>query len=105
MGASMGKSKTTTKTDSSSSGGKDGDESKNNTTVTEDEKAIEASKPSVHRIKHLVAIDVQWYSTLRKTLISVVDGMTMILDNMEKNAEKLKSPKGTQGGGISMGMY
>lgn len=99
------KSETKTETDSSTAGGKDGDEKKSSSSATKEQKSTGNSKIDVHRSKHVVAIDLNHYVDLRATMIMVIDGYLTILDNMEKNKEKLSAPKGTSGGGSSMGMY
>lgn len=88
----------------SSAGGKDGDEKKNSASSSKEEKTT-SSKPDELRIKHLIAIDVQWYIDLRLTLASLMNGYITIIDNMDKNKGKLTAPKGSGGSGINMGMY
>jgi len=106
----LGLSKTTqsvskTETDTTSTGGKDGEEKKQCAVGTKEEKTTGGSKPDAHRVKHVVAIDLQCYADLQSTLALLVDGYMTILDNLEKNKDKLTAPKGTSGGGSNMSMY
>jgi len=98
-------SETKSETTTSSKGGKDGDENKTSSVVTKEEKMTGSPKRDFHRCKHVVATDMNCYIDLRATLVKVIDGYLMILDNMEKNKEKLSAPKGSGGGGSNMGMY
>lgn len=100
----LGLSKTT-RSDTKSETDTTGDETKNTGVVTKEEKTTGSLKLDVHRCKHVVAIDVQCYADLRSTLVMLMDGYMTILDNMDKNKEKLTAPKGTSGGGSSMSMY
>lgn len=98
-------SETKTETTASSKGGKDGDENKTSSVVTKEEKKTATPKKDLHRCKYIVAIDMNCYIDLRATLVKVTDDYLTILDNMEKNKEKLAAPKGSNGGGNNMGMY
>eukprot|EP00591_Stephanopyxis_turris_P006517 CAMPEP_0195508100 /NCGR_PEP_ID=MMETSP0794_2-20130614/1399_1 /TAXON_ID=515487 /ORGANISM="Stephanopyxis turris, Strain CCMP 815" /LENGTH=253 /DNA_ID=CAMNT_0040634975 /DNA_START=49 /DNA_END=810 /DNA_ORIENTATION=- len=93
---------TTTKTKSETSGGKDGDEAKTSTTVVEEDKESGPKKQSMQRLRQLVALDVQFYNNLRSSLVSVTDGYATIMDNCEKNYDKLAQPKGSSGGRHNM---
>lgn len=73
--------------------------------VTKEEKNTGGAKHDYHRLKHVAAIDVQCYANLRSTLVMLIDGYVTVLDNMEKNKEKLAYPKGTNGGGSNLSMY
>jgi hypothetical protein len=86
-----------------STGGKDGDESKTSTTVTKEEKESNGSKTDVHRSKAVLAIDVQCYASLFATINLLLTDYVTVLDNVEKNEEKLKAPKGSGGGGFGGG--
>ena len=98
-------SKTITSTSSESTGGKDGDEKKSSTTQVEEKKTIDPDTSGVdHRLKHVVALDVQFYNSLRIGLVDCMNSYLTVLDNMEKNKNKLTAPKGFNGGN-SMGMY
>lgn len=102
------KTKTTTKSDVK--GGKDGDESKeSNTEVTEEKttgNVIDVQTKLYTRFMALVKADVNCYINARIGMVECKDSLLMILDNVEKNMDKLTSPKGTGGyGGNSMGMY
>mmetsp|Transcript_27744 Transcript_27744/g.31807 ORF Transcript_27744/g.31807 Transcript_27744/m.31807 type:complete len:253 (+) Transcript_27744:121-879(+) len=98
--------KTTTKVDSK--GGKDGDENKESKTeVLEMKSTGPAVAPEQNlklkmRIMTLVKLDVNCYANARIGLVECRDSLLMILDNVEKNKEKLSCPKGN---GSSMGMY
>jgi hypothetical protein len=98
-------SRTKTSTTSISSGGKDGDENKQSSTEVAETKEAGSMKPDYNRVKHVIAIDVQWYNELRSILNALVASYLTIFDNMEKNKEKLSAPKGSGGSGISMAMY
>lgn len=102
----INESKTTTST--SKTGGKDGDESTTSTVATKEEKSTgtnDSNSCEYHRVKHLLSLDTKCYLDLYSALISLKNGYILIIDNMEKNKEKLLSPKGSGGGGISMSMY
>jgi hypothetical protein len=109
----MGLSKTTcsnTKTTSKveAKGGKDGDENKESVSSVMEEKTVGSSnddKRLMLRLNHVVSIDVACYSSMRMGLVEAMDLYLMILDNVEKNMEKLESPKGNGGGNGHMGMY
>jgi len=104
---------TTTKTVSKSDvkGGKDGDEAKESCTEVSEEKstgiaALDLDGKLNTRFMALVKADVNYYVNARIGMVECKDSLMMILDNIEKNMEKLQSPKGTSGyGGNSMGMY
>lgn len=98
--AKVSTTETKTKTDSDSSGGKDGDEKKVTTTVVVKEECSTSGlkRENYFRLKHLVSLDVQFYSEMRSVCVMVLDAYAVILDNMEKNKEKLLAPKGTSGG-------
>lgn len=98
-------SETKTETTTSSTGGKDGDEKKTSSVVTKEEKTTANPKKDYHRYKYIVAVDMNCYIDLRATLVNIIDGYLTILDNMDKNKEKLTAPKGSTGGGSNMGMY
>lgn len=98
---SSSQTKTESKTDST--GGKDGDESKTSTTVTKEEKESNGSKMDVHRSKAVLAIDVQCYASLFATINLLLTDYVTVLDNVEKNEEKLKAPKGSGGSGFGGG--
>uniref|UniRef100_A0A6V2GX74 Proteasome activator PA28 C-terminal domain-containing protein n=1 Tax=Ditylum brightwellii TaxID=49249 RepID=A0A6V2GX74_9STRA len=96
-------SETKTESKSKSTGGEKGDEEKTSNSVVNETKTSNGQKTDVHRLNHVVAIDVKFYGDLRAALMTLFNGYITILDNMEKNQEKLLSPKG--GGGGAMGMY
>lgn len=99
-------SETKTITKSQSTGGKDGDENKSSESSIKEERTS-ISKKNIkidYRRKHLLSLDVQLYRSLRCGLIDCYDSYLTILDNMEKNREKLLEPKG-QSGGANLGMY
>jgi len=103
-------SKTKTMTKSDVKGGKDGDESKESCTEVTEEKttgaALDVDSKLYNRFMALVKLDVNCYVNARIGLVECRDSLLMILDNVEKNMDKLTSPKGTGGyGGNSMGMY
>jgi len=95
--------KTTSK--SSASGGKDGDENKESTSTSTEEKksTSDGGKINAHRAKALAALDAQMYIDLVSALQAFVDGYVVILDNLEKNWDKLENPRGKGYGGYGSG--
>jgi hypothetical protein len=89
--------KTMSKTDAT--GGKDGDEKKSSVILVTEEKNTDETKKgsTTHRMKHLISLDVQLYSNLRIGFIECMNAYLAIVDQMEKNKEKLSAPKGSQG--------
>lgn len=103
-------SETKTVSKSDVKGGKDGDESKESETKVIEEKsvasALDLESKLNSRFMALVKLDVNCYVSARMGMVECRDSLLMILDNVEKNMEKLSSPKGSGGyGGNSMGMY
>lgn len=103
-------SKTKTMTKAESKGGKDGDESKESCTEVTEEKsvgnALDIENKLYARFMALVKADVNFYVNARIGVMECKDSLLMIYDNIEKNKDKLTSPKGSGGfGGNSMGMY
>ena len=100
---SVSESKTTSK--SSASGGKDGDEDKESTSSSTEEKKTtsDGGKVNTHRVKALAALDAQMYADLAGALQSMMDGYVVILDNLEKNWDKLENPRGKGYGGYGSG--
>lgn len=96
---------TLSESNTNSAGGKDGDESKKTSTTSKEEKKTGGASPDVARIKHLVAIDLKWYFELQASLIALQNGYIAIHENIEKNKNKLTTPKGSNGGRSSMSMY
>lgn len=96
---------TETKSKSTSSGGKDGDENKEGISSSTEEKLStnDGGKINVHRVKALAALDAQVYIDLVSALQSMMDGYVVILDNLEKNWDKLESPRGKEYGGYGSG--
>ncbi|KAL9178889.1 hypothetical protein ACHAXT_011862 [Thalassiosira profunda] len=90
---------------SSATGGKDGDENKDSTSTSTEEKTItsDGGKVNVHRAKALAALDAQTYVDLAGALQSMIDGYVVILDNLEKNWDKLENPRGKGYGGYGSG--
>jgi hypothetical protein len=95
--------KSETKSMTTSTGGKDGDEKKSSV-VSEEKNTGETKASTSHRLKHLVSLDVQLYSNLRIGFMESMNAFLAIVDQMEKNKEKLVAPKGAQGRN-SMTMY
>ena len=83
---------------SSAKGGKDGDENKTGASSITEEKIStnDGGKINVHRVKALAALDAQVYNDLVSALQSMIDGYVVILDNLEKNWDKLESPRGKE---------
>jgi hypothetical protein len=97
---------TNTVAESEGKGGKDGDENKSSKSKVEEEKIIAPASDArtMWRFKSVLALDVQAYFRMRSGLVECYDSYIMVLDNIEKNMEKLVAPKGNNGGN-SMGMY
>ena len=58
---------------------------------------------NAHRVKALAALDAQMYVDLLAGMQAVMDGYVLILDNVEKNWEKLENPRGKGYGGYGSG--
>jgi len=99
------KSETKSLSKASTSGGKDGDENKESTSTSTEEKTStsDGGKINLHRSKALAALDAQMYTDLVSALQSMMDGYVVILDNLEKNWDKLESPRGKGYGGYGTG--
>lgn len=87
---------TKSSSNSNATGGKDGDEKKESSSSSTEEKTStsDGGKVNVHRVKALAALDAQMYSDLVSALRAMLDGYVVILDNLEKNWEKLENPRG-----------
>ena len=83
------KSSTASSSSSTSSGGKDGDESKkSSSTSTEEKKSL---RTCADRANHVVAIDVNYYFKLSTALKTILDSYAVVVDNVNKNFEKVRS--------------
>lgn len=100
---SVTETKSTSK--SNATGGKDGDENKESTSSSKEEKTStsDGGKVNLHRVKALAALDAQMYSDIVGALQSMMDGFIVILDNLEKNWDKLENPRGKGYGGYGSG--
>lgn len=100
---SVTETKSTSK--SNATGGKDGDENKESTSSSKEEKTStsDGGKVNLHRVKALAALDAQMYSDVVGALQSMMDGFIVILDNLEKNWDKLENPRGKGYGGYGSG--
>lgn len=96
------KSSSSSTSSSTSSGGKDGDEKKESTSSSSEEK--KSGSTSMDRANHVVAIDVNYYFKLKVALTSLIDNYAVVVDNVNKNFDKLVAPKGTSGSN-SMSMF
>jgi len=96
-------SNTKVETSTESKGGKDGDETKSSVTTTKEEKESNGAKTDAHRTKAVLAIDVQCYADLFATINLLLTDYVTVLDNIEKNEDKLKAPKGSGGSGFGGG--
>ena len=56
------------------------------------------------RANHVVAIDVQYYFKFKVALTTLIDSYAVVIDNVNKNFDKLAAPKGTSGSN-SMSMF
>lgn len=101
--SSVTETKSTSK--SNATGGKDGDEKKDSTSTSTEEKTStsDGGKINAHRAKALAALDAQMYFDLVGALQSMTDGYVLILDNLEKNWDKLENPRGKGYGGYGSG--
>lgn len=83
------------------------EEKKSSSTQSEDEKTVQVvvDKVTPFRMMHLVALDVAVYYKAKAGLEDVWNDFIMLLDQVEKNKEKLVTPKGSGGGRPHMGMY
>lgn len=98
--------KTTTTTKSHSTGGKDGDEDKAlQSTVEENKTSGSSNEPDFFRLKAIIAIDAAFYFSMRSTVVEMINIYSDVIDNVEKNFDKLSEPKGSSGGGTNMSMY
>lgn len=90
---------------SNATGGKEGDENKESTSTSTEEKTStsDGGKVNMHRVKALAALDAQMYLDLVSALQSMADGYVVILDNLEKNWDKLENPRGKGYGGYGSG--
>lgn len=100
---SITETKSTSK--SSATGGKEGDENKEASSTSTEEKTStsDGGKINAHRVKALAALDAQMYMDLVCALQSMMDGYVVILDNLEKNWDKLECPRGKEYGGYGSG--
>jgi hypothetical protein len=96
------KSSTTSTSSSTTSGGKDGDEKKESSSTSTESKA--SLKQDADRANHVVAVDVSYYFQLKAALSGLMDSYAIAVDNLTKNYDKLRAPKGA-GGGNSMSMF
>lgn len=95
----------TSKSDTTSSieGEKSG--SKSSSSTNTEEKESGPSALDSYRMYHLLAVEVQAYFDARNAMSLTIDNYCSVLDNVEKNYEKLSAPKGTSGGHSHMGMF
>ena len=100
---SVTETKSTSK--SNATGGKDGDENKESTSNSTEEKTStsDGGKVNIHRVKALAALDAQTYTDLVAALETMMNGYLIIIDNLEKNWEKLENPRGKGYGGYGSG--
>lgn len=82
------------------------DEKKEGSSSSTEEKVTSVvDKAYPFRVMHLVALDVNAYFAAKSGLTDCVNEIIMALDNVEKNMDKITSPKGSSGGSGHMGMY
>lgn len=101
-------STSTTNQSSSTSSKSEGDEEKEEKTSSSSSTEEKETGPGVvssYRLYQLLAIDLKAYSDAKTALTMLVDEYLSILDNVEKNYEKLSAPKGSSGGNNHMGMF
>merc|ERR1712232_1332151 len=58
-----------------------------------------------YRMYHLLAIDLKAYNDAKTALSKLINEYCSVVDNVEKNYEKLTAPKGSSGGNNHMGMF
>ena len=93
-------SSTTSKTESTKE-----DEKKESTSSSTDEKTVSVEdKGYPFKLMALVALDVNTFVSAKSGLVECFNDFLMVMDNIEKNKEKLTSPKGS-GASRSFGMY
>ena len=98
------KSETKSSSKSSATGGKDGDESKESSSSSTEEKTTHGDgEMNLHRARALAALDSQAYMDLSVAMQTMMDSYVCILDNLEKNWEKLENPRGKNYGGYGSG--
>jgi len=98
------KVQTTSESTGKSTGGKDGDSNTTSSnTSTETKTSTGSDKIDPHRVKSLAALDAQMYCDLKFALEGMVDDYLIILDNFEKNMDKLEHPRGKAYGGYGSG--
>jgi len=101
-------SQTTTSTENKakSAGGKDGDENKSSESTTVERKSTVSGDIDEHlRLKGVVAIDMKYYAEWKVVLRSATDRYAAVLDQIEKNKEKITKPRGGNPGGAAMSMF
>jgi len=99
---------TTTSTENKvkSAGGKDGDENKSSESTTVERKSTVSGDIDEHlRLKGVVAIDMKYYAEWKAVLRSATDRYAAVLDQIEKNKEKITKPRGGNPGGAAMSMF
>eukprot|EP00585_Thalassiosira_rotula_P007292 CAMPEP_0196136344 /NCGR_PEP_ID=MMETSP0910-20130528/4676_1 /TAXON_ID=49265 /ORGANISM="Thalassiosira rotula, Strain GSO102" /LENGTH=254 /DNA_ID=CAMNT_0041396611 /DNA_START=94 /DNA_END=858 /DNA_ORIENTATION=+ len=103
--AKTSKTETKSSSNSNATGGKDGDEKKESSSSSTEEKTSisDGGKINQHRVKALAALDAQMYTDLVGALQTMMDGFVVILDNLEKNWDKLENPRGKGYGGYGSG--
>ena len=103
--AKTSKVETTTESTGKSTGGKDGDSNttSSNTSVETKTSTGNVNKIDTTRVKSLAALDAQMYCDLKFALEGMVDDYLIILDNFEKNMDKLEHPRGKAYGGYGSG--
>ena len=100
----VSKVETVTESKGSSTGGKDGDSNTTSSNTSTEVKTSTASNTvDIHRVKSLAALDTQTYFELKFAVEGMMDDYLIILDNFEKNMDKLENPRGKGYGGYGSG--
>ena len=100
----VSKVETVTESKGSSTGGKDGDSNTTSSnTSTEIKTSTSSNTVDIHRVKSLAALDTQTYFELKFAVEGMMDDYLIILDNFEKNMDKLENPRGKGYGGYGSG--
>ncbi len=84
---------------------KEEEKKEGSTSSTETKVTSVVDKAFPFRVMHLVALDVNAYFAAKSGLTDCFNEIVMALDNVEKNMDKITSPKGSGGGSGHMGMY
>jgi len=80
-------------------------EEKTSSSTSTEEKESGPDAVDDYRMYHLLAIDLKAYNDAKTALSKLINEYCSVVDNVEKNYEKLTAPKGSSGGNNHMGMF